>query len=53
MIERRHVLGGLVAGVAGTAGVASSLIPSAQAKGPAMSLSASVPPPVFGPRMNF
>ncbi len=55
MINRHHLLGGLAAaGAAITAATgAASLVSSAQAAGPTMSLAPSVPAPVFGPRMNF
>lgn len=46
-IDRRQVLGGLAATSA------TGLITPAQAAAPALSLAASVPPPVLGPRMNF
>lgn len=46
-IDRRQLLGGLAA--TGAAG----LVSQANAAAPALSLSASVPPPVLGPRMNF
>ena len=50
-IDRRHLLGGLAA--TGAALGTSSLVSPVSAAAPALTLSASVPPPVLGPRMNF
>lgn len=48
MITRRTVLGAFAAGGAG-----ALLAPSAGVAAPAMTLTPRVPPPVFGPRINF
>lgn len=48
MINRRTVLGALAAGSAG-----ALVAPSTVLAAPTMRLTPSVPPPVFGPRMNF
>ena len=48
MINRRTVLGTLTVGGAG-----ALLAPSLSPAFPAMTMTPSLPPPVFGPRMNF
>lgn len=49
MLDRRTALGALAGAGAGAAGLADSTSASAAT----LSLTANVPPPIFGPRMNF